>query len=72
MELILAFIFFLIFCSPSSKSCGSSHSKNSHSSKKGRDGSFDPYDTFYLEDGLEHEMDDDGYCEECDDYHDYV
>lgn len=33
--------------------------------------SFDPADTFHLEDGLDHETDDDGYCEECDDYHEH-
>lgn len=31
---------------------------------------FEPSDSFYDRDGNEHEIDEDGYCEECDDYHD--
>ena len=30
---------------------------------------FEPSDSYYDKDGNEHEVDDDGYCEECDDYH---
>ena len=30
---------------------------------------FEPSDSFFDEDGNEHEIDEDGYCEECDDYH---
>ena len=30
---------------------------------------FEPSDSFFDEDGNEHEVDDEGYCEECDDYH---
>ncbi len=63
MEFILILIFFLIFGSTSSKQKGKSDNKRKNSS------AFDPYDTFYLDDGLDHETDDDSYCEECDDYH---
>ena len=31
---------------------------------------FEPSDSFYDKDGNEHEIDEDGYCEDCDDYHD--
>ncbi|MBQ5771618.1 MAG: hypothetical protein IIW08_10655 [Clostridia bacterium] len=31
--------------------------------------SFEPSDSVYDENEDEHEVDDDGYCEECDDYH---
>ena len=35
-----------------------------------RSSSFEPSDSFVDIFGEEHEVDDDGYCEECDDYHD--
>lgn len=31
---------------------------------------FEEADSFYDSDGNEHIMDDDGYCEDCDDFHD--
>ena len=80
MEFVLMLILFIIFYNSSSKSTGSSRvyydEEDSNGvrgvlfSKKDASDSFDPADTFYFEDGLEHEIDDDGYCEECDDYHD--
>ena len=66
MEFVLIAILILIFFNPTS----------SDDKKKNRDEFYyddfdiDPCDTFHLEDGLDHETDDDGYCEECDDYHD--
>lgn len=80
MEFILVLILFFVFFnsdSGSRKTSGSTDKsyKGYNSSlnkwKKHKD-SFDPADTFHLEDGLDHEVDCDGYCEECDDYHDYV
>ena len=69
MEFILIIIFILIIFKPMSD--GASHTRsNSKKSYKNKKHDFDPADTFYLEDGLDHETDDDGYCEECDDYHD--
>jgi len=68
MEFILIIIFILIIFNPSSNNNPTTRNSNNTFSKK--DDDFDPADTFYLEDGLDHEMDDDGYCEECDDYHD--
>ena len=48
-----------------------SENRNNSSNIFGNEESdFDPADTFHLEDGLDHETDDDGYCEECDNYHD--
>lgn len=76
MEFILALIIFLIFFSSSSS--GEHSSRNNDNSRKKNNvftyyqddcNSFDPADTFHLEDGLDHEVDCDGYCEECDDYH---
>lgn len=40
-----------------------------HARGRSRKESFDASDSFFDEDGNEHEVDDDGYCEECDDYH---
>jgi hypothetical protein len=57
-----------IFKPSSNNSSKTRNNSNNTFSKK--DDDFDPADTFYLEDGLDHEKDDDGYCEECDDYHD--
>lgn len=68
MEFILIIIFILIIFNPSSNNNPTNRNSNNTFSKK--DDDFDPADTFYLEDGLDHEIDDDGYCEECDDYHD--
>ncbi len=68
MEFILIIIIVLIIFKPISAN-GSKSRNNSNSSFNCEDDDFDPADTFYLEDGLDHERDDDGYCEECDDYH---
>lgn len=80
MEFILMFILFLVFFGFSSKNTDPSYrskkshkkSKNYRDDKKENSDSFDPAETFHLEDGLDHEMDYDGYCEECDDYHDRI
>lgn len=75
MEFILIIVVLLMIFCPSSRN-GSDNERGSrggndrHNRKRDSD-SFDPADTFHLEDGLDHETDDDGYCEECDDYHDY-
>ena len=76
MEFILALILFLIFISPSSndekKSSNEVNSHKKHSifdSRQNDCDSFDPAETFHLEDGLDHDVDFDGYCEECDNYH---
>ena len=76
MEFILALIIFLIFFSSSSVGDHSTRNKdNSHRKYNVFRGyqddcnSSDPAETFHLEDGLNHEVDCDGYCEECDDYH---
>ena len=69
MEFILIIIFILIVFIPSSNN-NSATRNNSNNTFSKKDDDFDPADTFYLEDGLDHEIDDDGYCEECDDYHD--
>lgn len=69
MEFILIIIFILIIFKP--MSAGNSKTSNSSSKRfDNKDDGFDPADTFYLEDGLDHKKDYDGYCEECDDYHD--
>ena len=68
MEFILIIIFVLMIFKPTfnySKNRG-----NSSNTFADEETDFDPADTFYLEEGLDHETDDDGYCEECDNYHD--
>ena len=60
---VLTLLLLLIFGGASSKGKSKSDNKRKNSS------SFDPYDTFYLEDGFDHQTDDDSYCDECDDYH---
>lgn len=69
MEFILIIIFVLMIFKPLSNSNSKSHIKSNDFFEK-KDDDFDPADTFHLEDGLDHETDCDGYCEECDDYHD--
>lgn len=76
MEFIFALVIFLIFLGSSSggerssNNNGNSYKKHNTCSKRQDDcDDFDPADTFHLEDGLDHEVDCDGYCEECDDYH---
>lgn len=46
------------------------HRCNTERSRMKTHSRFEPSDSFYDEDGNEHEIDEDGYCEECDDYHD--
>lgn len=75
MELILGLILLLIFLNFSSGNGeNSSDGDDFHRFTLYRDdsSSIDPADTFHLEDGLDHEVDDDGYCEECDDYHEHI
>ena len=76
MEFILALVLFFIFFGSSTKSNNKSDSKkdahkgySSLFGKKDDCASSHPEETFHLEDGLDHEVDSDGYCEECDDYH---
>ena len=76
MEFIFILLLFLLFFETPSKKGSKSHrgsrSRGGKASfqKDCPSDDFDPADTFYLEDGLDHETDCDGYCEECDDYHD--
>ena len=44
---------------------------NMQSTKKRSGSSFEEADSFFDRDGNEHIVDEEGYCEECDDYHDY-
>ena len=48
------------------------HNKNSFNShpRKSSRFEFEEADSFFDRDGNEHIVDDDGYCEDCDDYHD--
>ena len=69
MEFILIILLILFIFKPSSNNSSETHDSSNFKFGK-KDDDFDPADTFYLEDGLDHEIDDDGYCEECDDYHD--
>jgi hypothetical protein len=45
--------------------------RRARSVREDAEDSFHPEDDFYLEDGLDHEIDD-GYCEECDDFHEQI
>ena len=38
--------------------------------RKDNESEFEEYDSFFDRHGNEHIVDDEGYCEECDDYHD--
>lgn len=52
---------------------GSSSSNNNYKSSASKRGSceqFEEDDSFYDRDGFEHIIDEDRYCEDCDDYHD--
>lgn len=51
--------------------CDDNH-ETDFSSRPRRNSGFDfeEADSFYDRDGNEHIVDDDGYCEDCDDYHD--
>jgi hypothetical protein len=69
MEFILIILLVLFIFKPSSNNSSKTRNNSNNTFSK-KDDDFDPADTFYREDGLDHEMDDDGYCEECDDYHD--
>ena len=69
MKLILIIIFVLIILKPSSNNDSGSRGRSGDTLKRKKTG-VDPADTFYLEDGFDHETDD-GYCDECDDYHDF-
>lgn len=44
---------------------------NTPNTKKRSGSSFEEADSFFDRDGNEHIVDEEGYCEECDDYHDY-
>lgn len=44
---------------------------NKPNTKKSSRNSFEEADSFFDRDGNEHIVDEEGYCEECDDYHDY-
>jgi hypothetical protein len=48
------------------------HCDNSfdHHPRKSSGFGFEEADSFFDRDGNEHIVDDDGYCEDCDDYHD--
>ena len=49
--------------------CDSKNRRGPSNAFADKERDFDPDDTFHLEDGLDHITDEDGYCEECDDYH---
>lgn len=83
MELIIVCVVFYLVCSwlgsgnnssgsssrGSSGRNASSFARNIHR-KNSADDSFEEADSFYDRDGNEHIVDDDRYCEDCDDYHD--
>ena len=65
MGMILGIIIlFFLFCS----SCGSSASNYSSSKPFSKD--VEDYNSIFDRHGNEHFVDDDGYCDDCDDYHD--
>ena len=75
MAILVLIIIVLVVCSGAS---GSSYS-NSYNDDYGRfrersrrrdDHEFEEYDSFIDNEGNEHIVDIDGYCEDCDDYHD--
>lgn len=49
---------------------GSNNSFKGFSSKRSNCEHFEEDDSFYDRDGFEHIIDEDRYCEDCDDYHD--
>lgn len=81
LVLVILFIFSGIFSTDKKKSDGSlfllllsifgafSTDKKSSGDKRKMSDSHHPDDRFFIDDGLDHEIDDDSYCEECDDYH---
>lgn len=80
MGIFLLFILLLLICPLDASSGNHSYSgrrtsgnypSNRRSSGKGCRGSFEEADSFFDSDGNEHLIDDDGYCEDCDDYHDW-
>ena len=65
----------LLLCSGDTSKSNGKHSsiKNRYTSPspiKKRDYYFEEADSFFDKDGNEHIVDYEGYCEECDDYHD--
>ena len=68
MDFIFVIIFILIIFKPTFNRSESRGNQNNNFCDD--EAEFDPSDTFHLEDGLDHETDDEGYCEECDNYHD--
>ena len=77
MEIVLLFILLLLICPADASGGNHSHSerrttRNYHSNKrssgKGSREYFEEADSFFDIDGNEHLVDDDGYCEDCDDY----
>ena len=80
MGIVLLFVLLLLICPVDTSSGNYSHSGrrtsgNYHSYKKSlsKDNRecFEEADSFFDRDGNEHLIDDDGYCEDCDDYHDW-
>ena len=80
MGIVLLFILLLLICPVDASSGNHSHSGrrtsgNYHSykksSSKGNRECFEEADSIFDRDGNEHLIDDDGYCEDCDDYHDW-
>lgn len=83
----IIFILVIVVCGSAASSSGNSSSNNiyddypydsgergsfSHSSSNQRHReSFEEADSYYDRDGNEHCVDDYGYCEDCDDYHDF-
>ena len=81
LAIILAFVFIGIFSDGSSESknefrnCGDEHNHKSVSTKTRKANrynadSFEEDSSIYDCDGIEHIIDDDRNCEDCDDYHD--
>ena len=78
--IILLFILLIMICPVDANSGGhnyfgrntgkGSYHSSRYSGKSSRD-TFEEADSFFDRDGNEHLIDDDGYCEDCDDYHDW-
>ncbi|MBO7304792.1 MAG: hypothetical protein J6V09_06185 [Clostridia bacterium] len=71
MEFIIIVILVFVLVIVKTAPVGDADSRrNTNDISENKEDDHDPADTFFREDGLDHETDEDGYCEECDDYHD--
>ena len=80
MEIILIIILLILMCPVDIKNSNHDEAERStvpnkhfHKREFGKDDidSFEEADSLFDLDGNEHLIDDEGYCEECDDYHDW-